>query len=449
MTPEPRRHLTVLTVFLTVAATATLAALVFGPAPVPRPPAASPATTGAASADDAGIAVGAAAVEAGAAQSVAFITTFNGTGSGVLVAEGLVVTNAHVVWPFDVASVRFPGGDRRNARVIGVDARADLAILEVPGPGLPRPLQVGSADDLREGEPLYVLGYPAAVDPVPDPTVAAARFLGGFDWDFSGVEWLAVDAPAIGGQSGGALVDAAGRLVGITTVGSTVELFAVAAADVVSVAETLTLRTDAIESRRPPRSGGAGEQQVVIEGPWAQATFVTWVMPGTQSRVTGPDDVTWRALDPFGVELATGTGEVEVSWLLGTPGILHATAAHSLDGEVVADAVLIPAPDPDDGRTIGAETPVSGFVDVPGDQDWYYLEHDEPGPLTVDVEAHTRMRVALYDRSTGSLVAEVRNERGFFFDDPPLAIDRLAPGGYAVVVEDIGAQFGTYEITLR
>jgi hypothetical protein len=387
-------------------------------------------------------------IQAGAAQSVAFITTFNGTGSGVLVAEGLVVTNAHVVWPFDVVGVLFPGGDRRTARVIGLDARADLALLEVPGSGLPPPLRVESVDTLRDGEPLFVIGYPAALDPAPDPTVAQASFLGGFDWDFSRVEWLAVDAPAVGGQSGGALVDASGRLVGVTTVGSAVELFAVAAADVVAVAETLTLRTDAIESRRPPRRDGAQEQEVAIEGPWAQATFVTWVMPGTRSYVEGPGDVAWLALDPYGVVLATGVGDLEVSWVLGTPGILHASASHDVAGTVSAGVPLIPAPDPDDGRAIDADVPVSGFVDVPGDQDWVYFELDESGPVTVDVEAHTRMRVAVYDRTSGALVDEVRNERGFFFDDPSLVIDNLAPGRYVAVVEDIGAQFGMYEITL-
>lgn len=448
MTPEPRRQLPILTAFLAIVAVATAAALVLGPAPMPRPPPGSPATTGAPSVEDAVVAAATAAIEARAARSVAFITTFNGTGSGVLVAEGLVVTNAHVVWPFDVVGVLFPGGERRTARVIGVDAQADLAILEVSGPGLPRPLQVGSAAALRNDDPVYVIGYPGAVDLAPDPTVARASYLGSFQWDFSGVEWLAVDAPAIGGQSGGALVDTAGRLVGITTVGSAVELYAVAAADVAAVAENLTLRTDAIESRRPPRSGGAEEQEVVIEGPWAQATFVTWVMPGTRWRIEGPADLVWHALDPFGAVLAAGSGDIEVTWLLGTPGILHASAEEAVSATVIADGMLIPAPDPDDGRKIGAAASVTGFVDVPGDRDWYHLDHEEAGPLTVDVEAQTRMRVALYDQSSGMLVGEVRNERGFFFDDPALVVEDAARGSYVVVVEDIGAQFGTYEISV-
>lgn len=445
MTPEPRRQLGALTTFLVIAATVFVAALALGPAPVPRK------ALGASPIAKSSLADGEAPpveVADAASASVAFITTFNGTGSGVLVGEGLVVTNAHVVWPFEVVGVLFPGGEQRTARVIGTDPRSDLALLEVPDGGLPPPLEIGRPDALRRSERLYLIGYPGVVDLSPDPAVVETSFLGDLDWVFSGVEWLAADSPAIGGQSGGALVDLAGRLVGVTTFGSAAEVYAVAAPDVVAIAETLTLRTGAWDRRRPPRRGGAPEQPVVIEGPWAQATFVTWVTPGTRSQIGGAADVSWRALDPFGVELAAGRGDIEITWPLGTPGILHATSRGRVDATAASDVPIIPAPDPDDGRVIGAGT-VSGLVDVPGDRDWYYVEHAEQASIAIAVEAQTRMRVALYDRATSALVGQVVNERGFFFDDPPLVVENLAAGTYVVVVEDIAAQFGTYEIVIE
>jgi hypothetical protein len=446
MIPEPRRQLGVLTAFLALAGVVTLLAVALGPAPLPsrRYAAASLASS---SAGTSKAELGA-VVASQVSRSVAFVTTLNGTGSGVLVSEGLVVTNAHVIWPFETVGVLFPGGETLPARVLGVDSRADLALLEVSGPGLPPPLEIGTPDLLEPGQDLFLVGYPGAAERRPDPTVATASFLGAFEWEFSGVGWLAAGAPAVGGQSGGALVDAAGRLMGITSFGSPVEVYAVKGSDAVRIAETLTLSTNVLESRRPPRRGGTLEQRFTLDGPWAQATFVTWVTPGTVSHLDAPASVEWHALDPYGERLADGSGDLDVLWVLGTPGIVHASAGVETEAEVVSDTALIAGPDRDDERVIEENGSVSGLVDVPGDRDWYFLDHTSAGSLTVDVEAQTRMRVALYDRARGALVAETVNERGFFFDDPPLVVENLEAGSYVVVVEDIAAQFGTYVITL-
>ena len=186
----------------------------------------------------------------------------------------------------------------------------------------------------------------------------------------------------------------------------------------------------------------------MLDGRWSQATFVIWVAPGTVSHLEGPETVSWRALDPYGVPLGESSGGVDVLWLLGTPGIFHASAGGPMEARVVSDTPLIAVPDRDDGRVLDSGGSVSGLVDVPGDRDWYFLDHEPAGSLTVDVEAQTRMRVTLYDRATAAVVAETVNERGFFFDDPPLVVENLAAGSYVVVVEDIAAQFGTYVIDL-
>ncbi len=106
---------------------------------------------------------------------------------------------------------------------------------------------------------------------------------------------------------------------------------------------------------------------------------------------------------------------------------------------------MIVLPDPDDARTLSAEV-LEGFVDVPGDRDWFYLEIDEPATTTIVVEAQTRVRISLYDRASRRLIAEVEHERGFFFEDPALVVEDLATGNYVVAIEDIAAQFGMYSI---
>jgi S1-C subfamily serine protease len=392
----------------------------------------------------------AADIQAAITPRVAFVTTFNGSGSGVLVAEDILVTNAHVIWPFTTVGVLFPGDSRRAGRVVGIDPRADLAFIQVESPRLPQPVPLGSSTELADGDVLYVVGYPAAADFAPDPTIDVGPFRAVRDWEFSGAAWVHSGSPAIGGQSGGALVDEYGRLVGVTTFGSPSDLYSLSVEDV--VARLSTLEADgltSIDERRPPRLGGRRSLELAFEGPWEQAAFVTWLSPGARSELTSDRSVDWRALDPFGIELDAGSGALDVFWGLATPGVVLAEARGPAATSVEVSRPLVALDDPDDARLLAPGLGLTGFVDVPGDRDWYYLEVSEAGSAAViEVEAQTRVRITLFDRSTGSIVAEVEHERGFFFEDPALVVEGLAPGSYVVTVEDVGAQFGTYRISV-
>jgi serine protease Do len=379
--------------------------------------------------------------------AVGFVTTFIGSGSGVLVGEDLLVTNAHVVWPFRVVGVLFPGDTRRIAHVVAIDARADLAILRVESPLLlPDPIAMGSARELTEGAQLYVVGYPAAIENVPDPTIADGSFATIRPWEFSGADWVTTDAPAIGGQSGGALVDEFGRLVGVTTFGSPVTLYSVAIEDVQDRLEAVWAgELPDLAERLPPRSPGRRTHAVALEGPWSQAAFVTWLNPGARSGLTSSDDIQWRALDPFGEEVGSGAGALDVIWGLATPGIVLAGTNTTAETTVEVNLPMVALPDTDDGRELQDGAPATGFIDVPGDRDWFFVDVGEPlESASVVVEAQTRVRITLYDRDSRELLATVDHRRGFFFDDPALVVSGLPAGRYVVAVEDIGAQFGTY-----
>lgn len=453
MIPEPRRHLSILTGLLMLVGAVTILAVGFGPVVAERKavatrPQSVDVVASTAPPTIASDAVGDAEVIVGhVGPSIAFITTPNGVGSGVLIAEGLVVTNAHVVWPFDAVRLRFPGGPRRDAAVIGVDARSDLALLQVRG-RLPAPVDIGTPAALDQSATLYAVGYGGAIEQAPDPRVASGPYRGSFEWEFSGVTWLAAQTAAISGQSGGALVDDRGRLVGITTFGSAAEVFAIAVDDVLSIAENLSLSSSDVEDRRPRRSSGALDHALELEGPWEQATYLLWLPAASRTHVETEGDVGWRALDPFGVELATGSGAMDVLWPVASPGIIHATADLPTAVTVESSAPLTRMVEPDDGAHIEIGGAYSGFIDVPGDQDWLLLETEAERDVTVEVEAQTRLRVALYDLRSMALLGEIVNERGFFFDEDPLIVSRLAPGHYVVVVEDVGAQFGTYRVDI-
>jgi S1-C subfamily serine protease len=89
-------------------------------------------------------------------------------GSGVTIAGGLVLTNAHVVAGSERVEVRRPDGAVRSGRVVAFDPKRDLALLEIADLEQ-RPLPLGQA---RAGDEVAVIGYPGGQ---PDPRVAAVR----------------------------------------------------------------------------------------------------------------------------------------------------------------------------------------------------------------------------------------------------------------------------------
>lgn len=94
-------------------------------------------------------------VYARVAPSIPLIETANGTGSGILIEGGYVVTNYHVVWPFDAVWVVFPDGtELQNVPVVGWDPLADLAVLG-PVNVSARPLELVDGESMAPGSELF------------------------------------------------------------------------------------------------------------------------------------------------------------------------------------------------------------------------------------------------------------------------------------------------------
>ncbi len=140
-------------------------------------------------------------------------------GSGVLIsADGLIVTNEHVIAGAAEISVRFLSGQEEKAEVVGADADSDLALLRVDARGLPF-LPVAEQDDLMIGETVIAIGNPLGLENTVTVGVLSAR-----DRTVSSprtnrvyTDFLQTDASINPGNSGGALVDLDGRLIGINT----------------------------------------------------------------------------------------------------------------------------------------------------------------------------------------------------------------------------------------
>jgi serine protease Do len=152
-----------------------------------------------------------------------------GEGTGFVVqGEGVVVTNFHVVEGGLNIRVITADGERLEARVIGGDPNADLAVLKVePQDELPT-VALGNSEALRLGEPVVALGFALGLEGGPSVTSgivsAMDRTITARDPNFSEGErtyedLIQTDAAINPGNSGGPLVDLSGRVVGINTAG--------------------------------------------------------------------------------------------------------------------------------------------------------------------------------------------------------------------------------------
>jgi serine protease Do len=136
-------------------------------------------------------------------------------GSGFIVSpDGYIVTNFHVVREAAQIVVRLADHRERVAKMVGGDAKTDLALLRIDGGDLPT-LPFGDSDRLEVGEPVLAIGNPFGLEQTVTSGIVSAkeRFIGAGPYD----DFIQTDASVNPGNSGGPLVDARGTLVGINS----------------------------------------------------------------------------------------------------------------------------------------------------------------------------------------------------------------------------------------
>jgi serine protease Do len=142
---------------------------------------------------------------------------WRGQGAGIIVhPEGLILTNGHVMRR-DSVKVTLPNGETLPSRLLARYDDHDLALLRVDATDLPA-AALGSSKNLRAGEWVMALGHPWGVPGAATAGVVIGVGDGLPERPNFGAEWLAVDLHLRPGHSGGPIVDAAGRLVGVNTV---------------------------------------------------------------------------------------------------------------------------------------------------------------------------------------------------------------------------------------
>jgi Do/DeqQ family serine protease len=140
------------------------------------------------------------------------------TGSGVIISEnGYIATNHHVIEDGNDIAVLMEDGREFEAKLIGSDASTDLALLKVEAKGLPH-LSFGDSDSLQVGEWVIAIGNPFRLYSTVTAGIVSAKSRNINILEESGIEaFIQTDAAVNPGNSGGALVNTRGQLMGINT----------------------------------------------------------------------------------------------------------------------------------------------------------------------------------------------------------------------------------------
>ncbi len=148
--------------------------------------------------------------------AIAYVQTEEASGSGVLFEGRYVITNRHVVYPFDTARVVFPNGaEFDGVPVQGWDLEADLAVLG-PIDIATEPLPLIDGETTPIGADMYLIGYPAEFESFPQPTIVKGILSRLRQSESGRITYFQTDASIAGGQSGGALVSDTGAVIGIS-----------------------------------------------------------------------------------------------------------------------------------------------------------------------------------------------------------------------------------------
>ena len=156
-------------------------------------------------------------VESVSAGVVQILNSSGDAGSGFLIdADGLVVTNAHVVGEFKTVDVSLADGLAYQGEVLGIDEIADLALLDIRAFKDFEPVTLGDSDAVDVGHEVIVMGFPLGTMLGESPTVTTGVVSAKRTTD-EGVVRLQTDAAINPGNSGGPLFNRAGEVIGVNT----------------------------------------------------------------------------------------------------------------------------------------------------------------------------------------------------------------------------------------
>ena len=398
--------------------------------------------------------------------SIPFIETGAATGSGVLIDGGYVVTNYHVVWPYEAVWVVFPDGtELENVPVVGWDPMADLAVLG-PVDVSVQPLKLQDAEDTALGSELLLVGYPAEVELFPQPSITRGILSRFREWERLGMTYFQTDAAIAGGQSGGALVNSKGEVIGISGLTFSEAGFGLAAssADIAPIVEKLISGdfTSGLGDRRIPAGRGSFEFDIDLQNYWDSRSFVLDAAPGTilEVAIEGSGDGWFHIADPLGLLLEVDDGYAgleygEVELLVSGVHFLQVEMAtgDSSGFDLASNVRLKPLNDPDDGQTIVIGETVVGSLDHFSDLDWYSVHLEEGETVRIFTESlnvDTVIYVDFANSRDNQLVSDDDSGAGLFGTNSELVYRAPKSGEFIIAIAEASqTYYGGYFLSVE
>ena len=423
------------------------------PTPVPTPtPGPAPLT--------------AAQIFASVSPAVAFIETPAFFGSGVLIEGGFVITNAHVVWPFDkVRVVISDGSEHVDAPVLNWDLMGDLAVIGPLQTSID-PVALVDGEDLMTGSDVFLIGYPGEVEMFPEPTLSRGLISRLREWDAIKMTYFQTDASIAGGQSGGVLVSEEGDVIGISGFVFTEAGFGIvaSAADVLPRVEGLIAGedVDGLGDRRIPLKGGQFEHTFTLRNEWDDSPYVINVPANTDVNieVEGEGERAFFFVDVYGnilinadaglsgVESGTATTELDAPYFV----LPSQVAEEPGDFRVSSNLSLAPYHDPDDGMAITIGQTVVASMDFPLDVDYFSFDLEDGDTIDIIVDSPNidPFLIVTFPGATEAQSAGDDDSGGGLFGlNAKLTYRAHHTGSYRIVVFDsLQIQVGGYFLTV-
>ena len=385
-----------------------------------------------------------------------------------MLTEGrYVITNAHVVWPFDEVRIVFPdGSEHLKVPVLGLDLLGDLAVL---GPINTRnkPLSLSDGEDLPIGSNVFLIGYPAEPQQFPQPTITSGILSRVRQWEAIQMTYLQTDAAITGGQSGGVLVSDKGEIIGISGFTFSEAKFGLVASaadaqnriqrlsageDVSGLGERPDIFAAGQKEHRFTLENGVDRRMYVIDAPANEPVTIT-----LDSKNNGG----FTVLDIFGNLLVevdeqfSGRESGSFTPAFAVPIFLHVWQSSYGSGELrlSSNANLIPYSDPDDRISVRVGQTFLGSLDAPADVDFFFIELSEGDTVQLTVESPNidpLILVGFPDAAEEQWVGDNDSGEGLFGTDAKLIYRAPHSGRYFIQVVDAGFQnFGGYILTVQ
>jgi S1-C subfamily serine protease len=388
------------------------------------------------------------------AAAVAFIQVPSGTGSGLLLDNGFVLTNAHVVWPHSSARIVFgDGSEFLDVPLHNADSMVDLALLgPIDADLLSLPLGDGESSPI--GSQVYLVGYPGEVEKFPQPALASGLISRMREWYTFGTSYFQTDAAIAGGQSGGVLLSAAGDVIGITGFSFADGAFGLAAstADLAERVARLAAGedTDGLATRKLTERGARLRHSYTPEHAHDQRMYLIQEPIGSEIevRTSSKSDQFFYVVDIFGEYAVfsdeTGSGQEKDSFTVewDAPYFLVVGPVDDPDGaaiDVRSSRRLHPFVDPEDNSSIAVGSQITGQIDYAGDVDVFRLQLAALDSVTLTVDSVAIDPIVSIERlGAASSASNIDDDSGggLFGVNASLVFTAPRAGEYLIIVED-------------